>query len=167
MKAIEYLSQNRIKRKLAAALVVSMLFMTGCGQKAVDVPELKDPVSQAGAYRPVSKRMVGAIKTLYANVVPTEYPCYPTKTTKIADVCVGVGDYVEAGTVVATAVENAASDQIETLEAEIASLGRQRTKITNVSNSTVEKLGFEKSIEEFIGNENGVILKEREISTEE
>lgn len=167
MKAIEYLSQNRIKRKLAAALVVSMLFMTGCGQKAVEVPELKDPVSQAGAYRPVSKRMVGAIKTLYANVVPTDYPCYPTKTTQIADVCVGVGDYVEAGTVVATAVENAASDQIETLEAEIASLGRQRTKITNVSNSTVEKLGFEKSIEEFIGNESGVILKEREISTEE
>ena len=167
MKAIEYLSHNRIKRVLTAGLVLAMLFTTGCGQKTVEAPELLEPISQAGAYRPVSKRVVGQIKTMFSEVVPADYPVYPTKTISIADVSVGIGDYVEAGTVVATAVESASSDQIESLEAEIASLGRQRTKLTNVSNSTVTKLGFEKSIEEFIGNSSGVILKEREISTEE
>ena len=150
-----------------AEILVALGSFTGCGNTTAEVPELLEPVSAVNAYRPVAKRRVGVITQYEGVVVPMEYPVYVKKTTTLAKVEVGVGDYVNAGDVIATAVTNGKEEQITQLQNEIASLQRERTKTKNISDATITKLGYEKKIEEFLQNTDGINTKTLEILVEQ
>lgn len=165
-------NKKRIRARISAILIcaeiISMLsFMTGCGSSKAEVPELNEPVVAESAYRPVSKRIVGRKELMFGTVVPREYPCIAREGIELAELNVAIGDYVKKGDVIATGVTSASAETIKTLNNEIASLGRQRTNTKNVSDKTIEKLNYEKKIEEYLENNDGVQEKEKEIATEQ
>ena len=150
-----------------AEVLVALGSFTGCGNTTADVPELMEPVAAVNAYRPVAKRRVGNITQYEGIVVAREHPVYAKKTTTLAEVNVGVGDYVKEGDVIATAVSNGKEDQITALQNEIASLQRERTKTKNISDATITRLGYEKKIEEYLQNSEGINTKTLAILVEQ
>jgi len=150
-----------------AEVLVALGSFTGCGNTTADVPELVEPVAAVNAYRPVAKRRVGNITQYEGIVVAREHPVFAKKTTTLAEVNVGVGDYVKEGDVIATAVSNGKEDQITALQNEIASLQRERTKTKNISDATITRLGYEKKIEEYLQNSEGINTKTLAILVEQ
>ena len=156
----------RISAVLISAQILSLLtLMTGCGSKDGDIPALQEPVSANVSYRPVGKRVVGKKEIMYGKVVPREYPCFTKDGVDLAEINVAVGDYVNEGDVIATAV-SVNDEAIKALNNQIASLSRQRTNKKEVSDKTLEKLEYEKRIEEYLQDNDGVQQKEKEIAKE-
>lgn len=164
---------NRLLRVRTAVILafaeVLMLLggVTGCGNTSGEVPELIEPASAIESYRPVSKRIIGNINYVNGVVVAKEYPVFAEKSTKLSEIYVGVGDYVKAGDIVAMSSVTEKEDEIKNLQAEIASLIRLRSKTKNVSDATITKLGFEKKIEEYLSNTDGINLKTKDILIEQ
>ena len=160
------------KAKVAVVLLVAeilMLFggLTACGDTAEEVPELMEPTSLAESYRTVTKRVVGKVKYHKATVVPTEHPVFSEKPLPILQINVGVGDYVEEGQVLVTGGTSDNNDQISELQNSIASLQRLRAKQENVSNETINILGYEKLIEEYLQDADGINEKNKNVLIEE
>ncbi len=164
-------NKRTIKARISAVLVcvqiLSLLtIMTGCSSNSGDIPALEEPKEAASAYRPVSKRVVGTVEMFYGTVVPMEYPCFTKEGTDLAELCVAVGDYVNEGDVIAREVSDSGAEQITTLKNEIASLKRERENVQNTSDKTLEKLDYEKKIEEYLQDNEGIQKKAKEIETE-
>jgi len=160
------------KVKVAVVLLVAetlMLFggLTACGDTAEEVPELMEPTSLAESYRTVTKRIVGSVKYHKATVVPTEYPVFSEKPLPILQINVGVGDYVEEGQVLVSGGTSDNNDQISELQNSIASLQRLRAKQENVSNETINILGYERLIEEYLQDADGINEKNKNVLIEE
>ena len=172
MKSKRKLKKRIMKRRIAGLLVAAQLLtlltgITGCGKEEVEVPELLNPVSQVMCYRPVTKRFVGKAKMYYGVVVPMEYPCFAAETVDIAEVLVGVGDYVEEGDVIAYGYMKELNEQIEADQTTINSLSSNRAFTQEVSEKTQERIEYEKHIEEYLGDSEGVDAKEKEIAIEQ
>ena len=164
MKIVNF-AKNKYKKLTALLIAVQLLtLLSGCGSTYSEIPELIEPVSAIASYRPVSKRIVASTVYIDGVVVPTEYPSFAREGVDIASIEVGVGDYVEEGSVVATAVGN--SDEIDSVSRDIASLNRKRTMTKNISDKTIEKLGYEKKIKEYLQDEQGIRDKTSQIETE-
>jgi len=164
--------KKKIRVRTAAVLVMAEVILalgsfTGCGNVTADVPELLEPVSSVNAYRPASKRLIGSITNYDGVIVPKEYPVYAEKTETIEEIKVGVGDYVKKGDVIAISSVSDKSEQITSLQNEIASLSRERTKTKNISEATIKKLGYERKIEEYLQNTEMVNQKTMDILIEQ
>lgn len=109
---------TKYKRGLAC-LVMLALGLTGCGKKPVEVPELLAPSAGNESYRPVEYGDVGAINVAYGTVVPTEYCHFWLTQVTIKEISVDIGDYVQAGDVLAYADIDAARETIEQLNAQL------------------------------------------------
>ena len=159
------LDKKKVASFLIAAEIITMLStVTACGTSEAEVPELKEPVTSISTYRPVTRMTVGALKNLYGQVVPAEYPCFSEKQVALSSIEVGIGDYVEKGTVVAKAVTS--NEEIDGIRFELDSLQRRKEMILSTSEKTIEKLNYEKSVEEFLGDEEGIQEKNKAIATE-
>ena len=109
-----------IKKKIAYCLCGIMIFAAGCGSEIPEAPKLNKPVAVNESYRPVEKGDVGDIKIYSGVIVPTDYCHFYTTSIKIAEINVSVGDYVEAGAVLAEA-------DIEATTQAIASINSQKS----------------------------------------
>ncbi len=107
-----------IKKKIAYFLCGIMIFATGCGSEIPEAPKLNKPVAINESYRPVEKGDVGDIKIYSGAIVPTDYCHFYTTSIKVAEIKVSVGDYVEAGTVLAEADTEATSQSVATINSQ-------------------------------------------------
>ena len=108
---------RKLKRRLGFWMsVLCSVSLVACGTKYADAPALLEPVSGTESYREVSVGDVGALKIAYGSIVPTEHAVFWTTQVNVAEVLVDVGDYVEAGQVVATADLEAAQKAKQDLE---------------------------------------------------
>ncbi len=102
---------------ISYGLVLAMI-LTSCGGAKADAPELVAPVAVNESCRPVEKGSIGNIQIKNGVVVPTDYCHFYLTSVKVADIKVEVGDYVEAGTVLAVADSETSNKQIEQLSGE-------------------------------------------------
>ncbi len=109
---------RRLKTITSYMLCALMLTLTGCGDKAPEAPELIAPVAVNESYRPVEKGTIGDIVMEDGIVVPTDYCHFWTTTVDVAEIKVEIGDYVEAGTVVALADTEGATETITSLNSQ-------------------------------------------------
>ena len=107
-----------IKKKITYLLCGLMIFATGCGSDIPEAPALNKPVAVNESYRPVEKGAVGDIKIYSGAIVPTDYCHFYTSSIKVAQIKVSIGDYVEAGTVLAEADTEATSQSIATINSQ-------------------------------------------------
>lgn len=115
----------RIQRtRFLAFLLAGMLLLSGCsGQVSqATVPELIEPVAANAAYRPVELGVIGETKVLYGTVMPVEYCCFYDTGVKIEEIVVDIGDYVEAGDVVAYVDIDMAKETLESLNLQLENL---------------------------------------------
>ncbi len=109
--------KKRNKGMFSFVLLLSLL-LSGCGEQYAKAPELLEPVVSNESYRPVQYGDVGNTTLLNGVVVPTDY-CHFWKTnTAIAKINVGIGEYVEKGTVLASANIDYVQDEIDKISAE-------------------------------------------------
>ena len=144
-------------------LILCCLLFAGCGKKE-QPPELIDPVADIEALRPVTKRIVGRVETLEGNVVPKDYPCFPTSAVAISEVLVGVGDFVKEGEVVARADTSYLTEEYEEVLRQIGQLSRHKTMAQKVSDLTLEKLGIERETEQILNDIYELGQKDMEIA---
>ncbi len=163
----EYKGNRSGALRLLLMLFFACLMLQGCGTKLPEAPELLEPAKGTISFRPVTKRVVGYIRMLYGDVVPTEYPCYWEKNCEITSLKVGVGDYVKEGDVVAVADKEGLEEAIRQSDFRIASLQRQREKTVKLFDQTFGLLNYKKDTEVYIeGNDLAQILKEEQIQQE-
>lgn len=110
------------KRRIVSLFIIVTLMVSmfsGCNQKEVAIPELNDPVAVRESFRPVDYGDVGKIELLYGDVVPMDR-CYFWKISSTVDkIHVQLGDYVEAGEVLASASVGTIREEIADLNAQI------------------------------------------------
>ncbi|MCR4690494.1 MAG: efflux RND transporter periplasmic adaptor subunit [Lachnospiraceae bacterium] len=161
---------NTNKYRTRAVLLFMLtvcLIMSGCGKKAQEAPELLDPSKDTTAFRPVSKHLVGYLRTLYGKVVPREYCVYSEKGIAITSVNVGLGDYVKEGDVVAVSDPTGSDEQAREITFRIAGLEREREKTARIYDQTFGLIDYEKETEAMLeGGEMAQILKEEQIQGE-
>lgn len=117
----------RKKRRIISIGLIFSLILTGCSGKT-EVPELIEPVVNNQSFRPVERGDVGNMVVKLADVVPEEYCHFMKQSTRISEICVDVGQYVEEGTVLAV---TDMTEQKETLEQKSAELTLQNTLSAN------------------------------------
>lgn len=113
------MKKSKILTLISYSLVACTL-LTGCGDKAMEVPELVEPIANNESYRPVYYGRIGDIDTGVGVVVPTDYCHFWTTSVDVDEIKVSVGQYVEAGEVVAVADIDGATEKIDSLNAELA-----------------------------------------------
>lgn len=89
-----------MKRKTIAWLMAGLVLLSGCGARQ-DVPELIEPVVNNESFRPVEYGSVAKTEIEIADVVPEEYCHFMQKASKISEICVDIGQYVEKGDIIA------------------------------------------------------------------
>lgn len=122
------MSRKIVRRKLISSLLICMFLLSGCGKKLPAAPELIEPAAKNEAFRTVETGDVGNMKLDYGIVVPKEYAHFWEGSVKIKAIKVSVGDYVEAGQVLAVADTEAATDVLVDLQGQVS-----------LENSTLEK----------------------------
>ncbi len=115
--------QKLINKKMTlfiSLLLVFAMCISGCGKKQEDVPELLEPKITNSSYRPVSYGDIGkkVIKTAY--VLPTNYCYFYNSSVEVTNIYVNIGQYVEAGTVLADANSEAIEEELSDIENDIA-----------------------------------------------
>lgn len=134
----------RKKRKIAYILAFAMLILalSGCGKKQ-EVPELLEPSFNNESYRPVEKGLVGNQVVKMADVMPEEYPAFYTEGAMVESICVDIGDYVEAGTVVAKMDTEELIAKRDNLNQSIASLDKSYTYGKEIKAYEIEILKYQ------------------------
>lgn len=111
---------GKLCKKTGTVLLCMSLLCAGCGRQTGELPELFEPVAGNASYRPVEYGRVGAVQILFATVVPTDYAhCFHTNVT-VAEINVEIGDYVQAGDVLAYADREEAEKNLKQLQSELA-----------------------------------------------
>lgn len=145
----------RKKRRIISIGIIFSLVLTGCGGKT-EVPELIEPVVNNQSFRPVERGDVGNMVVKLADVVPEEYCHFMKLSTKISEICVDVGQYVEEGTVLAV---TDMTEQKETLEEKSAELTLQNTLSANnekIYQEQLKELNLKKETCKALGDKSGV-----------
>ena len=112
------------KRVFVTCFLAAALLLSGCGGQVVTatVPELLEPMAANAAYRPVEMGTVGETMVLYGTVVPKEYPCFYDTGVQIDRIVVDIGDYVNAGDVIAYVDIDREKEQLEELNLQLENL---------------------------------------------
>lgn len=124
---------RRKKHGLTFIMLISLL-LTGCA-KEQDVPELIEPSVNNESFRPVEYGGAAKTEIKMADVVPEEYCHFMKKAAKISEITVDLGQYVEAGELLAVMDVTEMQEELSTKEKELA---LQRTLF-----SYQEKIGQE------------------------
>lgn len=117
----------RNKQSIISIGIIFSLILIGCSGKT-EVSELIEPVVNNQSFRPVERGDVGNMVVKLADVVPEEYCHFMKQSTRISEICVDVGEYVEKGTILAV---TDMTEQKETLEQKTAELSLQSTLSAN------------------------------------
>lgn len=145
----------RKKRRIISIGLIFSLILTGCSGKT-EVPELIEPVVNNQSFRPVERGDVGSMVVKLADVVPEEYCHFMKQSTRISEICVDVGQYVEEGTVLAV---TDMAEQKETLEQKSAELTLQNTLSANnekIYQEQLKELNLKKETCKALGDKSGV-----------
>ena len=138
---------QKLKRQLGFLMsVLCAVSLVACGTKYADAPALLEPVSGTESYRKVSVGDVGDLKIAYGSIVPTEHAVFWTTQVSVAEVLVDVGDYVEAGQVVATADLEAAQKAKQDLEEARSLLVQKRELEVQKQQLTIQKLNLKQAL---------------------
>ena len=109
----------RVKGMLSLILCLSLL--TGCGAKEA-IPELIEPVVKNESFRPVDYGSVSQMEIQMADVVPEEYCHFLANATKVEEICVDLGQYVEEGEILATVDVSVFQAELEAKQRELEML---------------------------------------------
>ena len=115
------------KRSIISIGILFSLIVTGCSGET-ETPELIEPVVNNQSFRPVERGDVGNTVVKLADVVPEEYCHFMKQSTRILEISVDIGEYVEEGTILAT---TDMTEIKETLEQKNAELSLQNTLSAN------------------------------------
>ena len=110
---------KRSKTRILSLIIGMSLVLTGCGAETEDIPELLEPVSTNESYRPVEYGDIGKNIIKIGSVVPNDYCHFYTTSVNIESIDVSIGDYVEAGDVIATASQESADSSLEEAQAQL------------------------------------------------
>lgn len=102
----------------AIAFAAALFLMPGCSGKNADIPELMAPVVMNESFRPVSYGDVGTLEYRDAMVVPTTYGHFFETATYVSEIYVELGQYVEAGTLLASADIKQTQELISSIQKE-------------------------------------------------
>ena len=106
------------------------------------------------------------MKIAYGSIVPTEHAVFWTTQVSVAEVLVDVGDYVEAGQVVATADLEAAQKAKQDLEEARSLLVQKRELEVQKQQLTIQKLNLKQAGENQLGDSDSAAKTGKEIETE-
>lgn len=115
------------KQSIISIGILFSLIVTGCSGET-ETPELIEPVVNNQSFRPVERGDVGNTVVKLADVVPEEYCHFMKQSTRILEISVDIGEYVEEGTILAT---TDMTEIKETLEQKNAELSLQNTLSAN------------------------------------
>lgn len=159
---------QKMKRQIGFWMsVFCSISLTACGTKYADVPALQEPVSGTESYREVSVGDVGSMEIVYGSIVPTEYAVFWTTQVNVAEILVDVGDYVEAGQVVATADLDTARKTKQELEESRNQLVQKRELEAKKQDFVIQKLNLRQSGENQLGDIDSAAKTGKEIESEQ
>ncbi len=159
---------RKLKRKIGIWMsVLCSVSLAACGTKYADAPALLEPVSGTESYREVSVGDVGAMELVYGSVVPTEHAVFWTTQVNVAEILVDVGDYVEAGQVVATADLDAAEKTKQELEASRNLLVSKHEFEAKKQELLIQKLNLKQQGETQLGDSEAAAQTGTQIQTEQ
>lgn len=162
--------KNKI-RIIACGLLIAMS-LSSCGKKQLEVPELLEPKVTNESYRPVERGDVGEIwigsgESLFtAKVVPAQESYFWTTSAKIKNIEVKVGDYVEAGQVLATADQEDANEVLQGYNADLATVNAVFAQNQEIYQAQHEELEYKIKGAKELGNSASDLEKELEILEE-
>lgn len=128
----------------SVALCATLLTMSGCAQETVEAPDLKAPVGINESYRPVGYGDIGVIEYCDAVVVPTQYAHFWTTNTAIAEIHVEIGQYVEEGTLLATADVEQVREEIKRVTAEKENYIKMHEFSNSIYEQSLQELEYKK-----------------------
>ncbi|MCM1282163.1 MAG: hypothetical protein NC242_00805 [Roseburia sp.] len=106
--------------KIKSVCLVLILLLNGCGAvQEEQPPRLLEPVT-GSAYRPVERKDIGDTEVLFAVAVPKDYCHYFEAPATLQEICVGVGEIVEKGDVLACGNAEAAKEELSSLGEQLA-----------------------------------------------
>lgn len=165
------MKMKRTKSRWTAILLAGVLLLTGCGsQTGETAPELVEAMVTNDAYRPVEKGNIGDVgnlEVLKGIVVPQEDCYFFNASATIEDVKVSVGQYVEAGTVLATI-------RLDELQKDVADItGTMKQEKENheqkekIFDYTIDKYEYQQKALEETGDTDGVAQLKKQRAIEE
>lgn len=105
--------KNRTYKLIALIMSATMILpYSGCRLISEPVPELIEPAAQIELFRAVAKRPVSTMYVADGDIVPTEYCHCFKRAVSIESIKCEVGQYVEAGSVIATADLKSLNDEL-------------------------------------------------------
>lgn len=135
------------KKNIMVYLLCGLLLLTGCGGSSTEeVPELMDSLVNNDAYRPVTYGTIGNIGNLEdacGVVVPQEDCYFFNATAEIENINVSVGDYVEAGEVLATIRLDEIEQSIQDLQTSLEYRQSIHTQEQKIYDETMEKYDYQ------------------------
>lgn len=149
---------------LAACMTISL---AACGKKQAEAPELLEPVSGTESYREVVYGDVGTMDICFGTIVPTEYAHFWTTNVTIKEIMVDVGDYVQAGDVLATANLDVAQENLDALSSSLSLLQSTYALQEKLHTLKMQQLTLKSQGLAAIGDTAGVAETATEIATEE
>lgn len=106
------------KNRLIWIMLISLL-LTGCA-KEQDIPELIEPSVNNESFRPVEYGGAAKTEIKMADVVPEEYCHFMKKGAQISEITVDLGQYVEAGELLAVMDVTEMQEELSAKEKELA-----------------------------------------------
>ena len=142
MKAMRsFQTKNRIKAFILAA-ALSLSSLSGCGRMKYAEPELAEPIAVTKMFKKPETGDIKSVKGVAGVVVPTDYPVYCKGLIMIDSLKVKIGDYVEAGDVIATGIDVSYGNSVEDYDRMISEASEEKNIQTKIDEASI-------SIEEY------------------
>lgn len=111
-------NRKKNNRFIIATTLIMSLVLSACNKKPVEAPQLLEPAMNNESYRPVEYGNIGEIVVEDGTVVPTDYCHFFDTNTAIKTIDVCLGQYIEEGTVLATADTEYINKMIDSISKE-------------------------------------------------
>lgn len=141
------------KNRLIWIMLISLL-LTGCA-KEQDIPELIEPSVNNESFRPVEYGGAAKTEIKMADVVPEEYCHFMKKAAQISEIMVDLGQYVEAGELLAVMDVTEMQEELAAKEKELAlqrtlfsyqeKIGREQVKEQKLKKQDYKESGDKKA----------------------
>lgn len=141
------------RNRLTWIILMSVLF-TGCAEEQ-DIPELIEPSVNNESFRPVEYGGAAKTEIKMADVVPEEYCHFMKKGAQISEITVDLGQYVEAGELLAVMDVTEMQGELSAKEKELAlqrtlfsyqdKIGQEQVKEQKLKKQDYKKNGDKKA----------------------
>lgn len=132
------------RRILISNLLIILMILTACnkGNSSNEAPILIDPVAVNESYRPVEYGSIGSV-TIGNGVIVPAYYCHFWKTSaEISEIKVEIGDYVEEGTVLASANSKMSQEAIDEMQKQITLYNSIQVVLDEKFNTDINKQNY-------------------------